>query len=62
MDNRAVIETLKAAGWELKAARGGRHPFTLPTKPGEVTGPHPVKDTPLPTLRSIEKQSGLSLG
>ena len=61
MDSRTVIKKLKAAGWELKAARGSHHHFTHPTRPGKVTIPHPVKDIPLPTLRSIEKQSGLSI-
>jgi predicted RNA binding protein YcfA (HicA-like mRNA interferase family) len=32
-----------------------------PTKPGIVTVPHPKKDMPIGTLRSIEKQSGLKL-
>jgi len=30
-------------------------------KPGRVTVPHPERDIPVGTLRSIEKQSGLKL-
>jgi hypothetical protein len=30
-------------------------------KPGRVTVPHPTRDIPVGTLRSIEKQSGLKL-
>ena len=32
-----------------------------PTKPGLVTLPHPKRDMPSGTLRSIEKQAGLVL-
>ena len=32
-----------------------------PTKPGLVTLPHPKRDLPNGTLRSIEKQAGLVL-
>ncbi|MEZ5835808.1 MAG: type II toxin-antitoxin system HicA family toxin [Geminicoccaceae bacterium] len=30
-------------------------------KPGAVTLPHPKKDLPVGTLKSIERQSGLKL-
>jgi len=30
--------------------------------PGGVTVPHPKRDVPIGTLRSIEKQCGLKLG
>jgi hypothetical protein len=36
-----------------------RHLFKHPLKPGKVTVPHPKKDLPLPTVRSILKQAGL---
>ncbi len=32
-----------------------------PSRPGRVTVPHPRRDIPLGTLRSIEKQAGLKL-
>lgn len=35
--------------------------FKHPSRPGKVTVPHPVKDMPIGTLKSIEKQSGVKL-
>ncbi|WP_281683546.1 type II toxin-antitoxin system HicA family toxin [Thalassobaculum salexigens] len=40
---------------------GSRHHCKHPTKPGLVTVPHPKRDLPVGTLRSIERQSGLRL-
>jgi predicted RNA binding protein YcfA (HicA-like mRNA interferase family) len=31
------------------------------TKPGRVTVPHPKRDIPIGTLKSIEKQAGIKL-
>jgi predicted RNA binding protein YcfA (HicA-like mRNA interferase family) len=61
MDSRAVIAKLEADGWILKRVTGSHHHFMHPMKPGIVTVPHPKRDIPLGTLRSIEKQSGLKL-
>lgn len=36
-------------------------PFQASYQAGEVTVPHPVKDLPTGTLKSIEKQSGVKL-
>jgi predicted RNA binding protein YcfA (HicA-like mRNA interferase family) len=35
--------------------------FKHPAKAGRVTVPHPKRDIPVGTLKSIEKQSGLKL-
>ncbi len=32
-----------------------------PTKPGRVTVPHPKRDLPTGTVRSIERQAGVRL-
>lgn len=61
MDSRGVIKALEADGWEEVAQKGSHVQFKHPTKPGRVTVPHPKKDFPIGTLRSIEKQSGLKL-
>lgn len=61
MDSRAVIAALKADGWHQVAQKGSHLQFKHPTKPGRTTVPHPKRDLPLGTLRSIEKQSGLKL-
>lgn len=56
-----VIRILKANGWTLARTKGSHHHFRHPTKPGIVTVPHPKKDFPIGTLRSIERQSGVKL-
>ncbi|GLK57262.1 putative RNA binding protein YcfA (HicA-like mRNA interferase family) [Methylopila capsulata] len=61
MDSRSIIAALLAAGW-FEANRVGSHvQFKHPKRPGRVTVPHPKRNLPLGTLRSIEKQSGLKL-
>jgi len=40
---------------------GSHHHFRHETRPGTVTVPHPMKDMPSGTVRSIEKQSGAKL-
>jgi predicted RNA binding protein YcfA (HicA-like mRNA interferase family) len=59
MDSRTLIAEIKKDGWELKRVNGSHHHFTHPTKPGLVTIPHPKKDLPLKTVKSIKKQAGL---
>jgi len=61
MDSRTIIRALIAGGWELVATKGSHHQFKHPSRPGRVTVPHPKRDIPLGTLRSIEKQAGLNL-
>ena len=61
MDSRTIIRALVAEGWELVATKGSHHQFKHPSRPGRVTVPHPKRDIPLGTLRSIEKQARLSL-
>jgi predicted RNA binding protein YcfA (HicA-like mRNA interferase family) len=59
MNSRDVIAALKADGW-FEVNRVGSHAqFKHPAKKGRVTVPHPKRDIPAGTLRSIEKQSGL---
>lgn len=61
MKSTDIIHALKRDGWVLKRTKGSHHHFIHPTKPGIVTVPHPRKDLPLGTLRSIEKQADLKL-
>jgi len=61
VDSRDIITALKAAGWIEVARRGSHAQFKHPTTPGRVTVPHPKRDIPIGTLRSIERQSGLTL-
>jgi predicted RNA binding protein YcfA (HicA-like mRNA interferase family) len=61
MDSREIIRRLESDGWRLKQIKGSHHHFTHPAKPGKVTVKHPAKDFPLGTLKSIERQSGITL-
>jgi predicted RNA binding protein YcfA (HicA-like mRNA interferase family) len=57
--SRDIIKALKDDGWTQVDKQGSHVQFKHPTKKGRVTVPHPKKDMPIGTLRSIEKQSGL---
>jgi predicted RNA binding protein YcfA (HicA-like mRNA interferase family) len=61
MDSRLIVKALKADGWKLKRTTGSHNHFTHPNKKGLVTVPHPKRDLPKGTLRSIEKQAKLKL-
>jgi predicted RNA binding protein YcfA (HicA-like mRNA interferase family) len=54
-----VIRRIKADGWTLVRAKGSHHHFKHPDRPGIVTVPHPKKDLPTGTLKSIERASGV---
>ena len=61
VNSRDVIRALEADGWAQVAQKGSHVQFKHPSKPGRVTVPHPKRDLPPGTLRSIERQSGLRL-
>jgi len=61
MSSRDVIRRLREDGWYEVAHEGSHKQFKHGTKPGRVTVPHPVRDIPIGTLRSIEKQAGIRL-
>jgi predicted RNA binding protein YcfA (HicA-like mRNA interferase family) len=61
MDSRAIIGKLQAAGWRLVGVKGSHHQFRHPDRPNRVTVPHPRKDVPIGTIKSIERQSGLKM-
>ena len=61
MRSREIIAALTKGGWREVARKGSHVQFKHPTKPGRVTVPHPERDIPIGTLKSIEKQSGLKL-
>jgi predicted RNA binding protein YcfA (HicA-like mRNA interferase family) len=58
LKSRDVIRRLEADGWTLAQVHGSHHQFRHPDRPGRVTVPHPSKDIPLGTLRSIYRQVG----
>ncbi len=59
--SRDILKRLKADGWYEVAHVGSHVQFKHPTKPGRVTVPHPKRDLPIGTVRSIEKQAGITL-
>jgi len=60
MKSRTIIKMLEKDGW-YKADQSGSHiQFRHPSKKGRVTVPHPKKDLPIGTLKSIERQSGIT--
>jgi predicted RNA binding protein YcfA (HicA-like mRNA interferase family) len=61
VNSRAVIRALEADGWYRVAQKGSHVQFKHRTKPGRVTVPHPDRDIPAGTLRSIERQARLKL-
>ena len=61
MNSRAIIRAIEAAGWFHVATKGDHWQFKHMKLPGRVTVPHPKRDIPIGTLRSIEKQSSVKL-
>ncbi|MGV7230094.1 MAG: type II toxin-antitoxin system HicA family toxin [Nitrospirales bacterium] len=58
MTSREVIARLKKDGWVLVNVRGSHHQYKHPERGGRVTVPHPKKDLPKGTTRSIFRQAG----
>ena len=59
MESRKIIKILKQNGWYEIATSGSHTQFRHPDRKGRVTVPHPKKDIPIGTLKSIERQSGI---
>jgi predicted RNA binding protein YcfA (HicA-like mRNA interferase family) len=61
MSSREVIRRLLDDGWFEVAQVGSHVQFKHAAKTGRVTVPHPKRDIPVGTLKSIEKQAGIKL-
>ncbi|AVN22479.1 MULTISPECIES: type II toxin-antitoxin system HicA family toxin [Bacteria] len=59
MKSLDLIKMIEADGWYQVRVTGSHHHFKHPTKKGLVTVPHPKKDLPSGTVKSILKQAGL---
>jgi len=57
--SKELIKMIEADGWYLVRVSGSHHQYKHPTKSGKVTIPHPKKDFPIKTIKSILKQAGL---
>jgi predicted RNA binding protein YcfA (HicA-like mRNA interferase family) len=60
MGSREIIKRLRDDGWILVRTKGSHHQFRHPKRVGLVTVPHPKRDIPLGTVKSIFKQAGWS--
>lgn len=54
-----LIKMIEEDGWYIIRTKGSHHHFKHPVKKGIVTIPHPKKDVPVGTVKSILKQAGL---
>jgi predicted RNA binding protein YcfA (HicA-like mRNA interferase family) len=61
MSSREILKKLHADGWYVVAQKGSHVHLKHPTKPGKTTVPHPKRDLPKGTLKSLERQSGVKL-
>ena len=57
-DSRDIIQRLRQDGFELVSVRGSHHKFVHRAKKRMVIVPHPRKDMPPGTVRSIYLQAG----
>jgi predicted RNA binding protein YcfA (HicA-like mRNA interferase family) len=61
MKSSDIIKRLKQDGWYEVGTSGSHVQFKHSVKKGRVTVPHPKRDLPVGTLKSIEKQAGIKL-
>ena len=56
--SRKLIKMLLDDGWVVVDRLGSHVQLKHPAKPGRVTVPHPERDLPAGTVRSIYKHAG----
>ena len=61
MKSAEVLRRLRNDGWRVVRVSGSHRQLRHDTRKGTVTVPHPKRDLPVGTLKSIEKQSGVSM-
>jgi predicted RNA binding protein YcfA (HicA-like mRNA interferase family) len=61
VDSRDLIKELQKHGWYEVKQVGSHKQFKHATKKGRVSVPHPKRDIPIGTLKSIERQCGIKL-
>ena len=59
MNSKKIIKAIKKKGWVHIRTTGDHWHFHHPEKSGIITVPHPKKDIPIGTLKSIEKQANM---
>lgn len=58
MDSKDVLRRLLSEGWEVTRIAGSHHVLRHPDRPTIVVLPHPRRDIPIGTLRSIFRHAG----
>jgi len=59
VQSRLLIKELEEAGWTLDRVTGSHHIFRHRYNPYTIPVPHPKKDLPLGTVKSIRRRAGL---
>ena len=59
VDSSELLALLRREGWTIVRIKGSHHHLKHLTKPGLVTVPHPKKDLPIGTVRSILRVAGI---
>jgi len=59
--SRELVKILLSDGWYEVACVGDHHQYKHPSKKGKVTIPHPKKDLPKKTVKSIFQQAGINI-
>lgn len=59
--SREIIRFIEADGWYEVRVEGSHHHFRHKKKKGTVTVPHPKKDIPVKTIKSIFSQAGIQI-
>jgi predicted RNA binding protein YcfA (HicA-like mRNA interferase family) len=61
VNSKSIIKKIEANGWFEVRQKGSHKQFKHNEKSGLVTVPHPKADFSKGMIKSIEKQSGVSL-
>jgi predicted RNA binding protein YcfA (HicA-like mRNA interferase family) len=59
MNSNELIRMLEEGGWLRVRVKGSHHQYKHPDKQLLITVPHPKKDLPIGTVKSILKNAGL---
>ncbi|MGU8793731.1 type II toxin-antitoxin system HicA family toxin [Clostridium perfringens] len=59
--SREIVKIITKDGWYEVNCVGDHHQYKHLTKKGRLTIPHPKKDLPIGTVRSIFKQAGIKI-
>ena len=57
--SQEIIDLLKSAGFILDRIKGSHHIFIHPQNNKRAVVPHPKKDLPIGTARTILRQAGI---